>query len=257
MRNNPDLQRPGIPAPLVVIQDAFRLMAFEWFRIDSYFTRDLNFIEWILQGGRGDERASRLGSETYTYKTAIRKLFYHRRRLNRYRHLIREQLASCRSGGRPGWMPAPAASPTSDGAEVEAAESRRVRAQRVADELAGDFAHVEMLMAQSFDRLEQSLRHMASETTLREAERAGGQNRVLLVLALAGTFFLPISAVAAVFSMTGDWAPDQVHFPLFWAVCGSITAGLIVLLLVIVRWTSIRRWTRVMRRRGSGYESLV
>jgi len=250
MQQNPNLNRPGIPAPFVVLQDAYRLMAFEWSRMDSFVTRDLNFIEWILQGGNaqppGDDGDAHGPG---TYKMALRSLFYLRRRLNRYRHLVREQLASCRQGGRPSWKLT---------VRDEEAEEAQVLADRVAKELAGDFAHVEMLMAQSYDRLEQSIRTIASETTLREAERTNQQNRILLVLAVAGTFFLPVSAVAAVFSMTGDWAPEQANFPMFWAVCISITIVLILMLVVIIRWNSIKRSVKAMRQRGrGGYVSMV
>jgi len=250
MGANPSLNRPGIPAPLVALQDVYRLLAFEYSHIDSFFTRDLNYIEWLLQGGRGGNAADDTTDHApETYKKALRSLFFIRRRLSRFLQFLCEPLASCRASGRPSWRPAAHGGP---------AGTTRTIADRVAEELAADLAHVEALLGQSFNRLEQCIRHIVGETTLREAERTGQQNRLLLVLAVAGTFFLPVSAVAAVFSMTGDWAPAQANFPLFWAVCISITAVLIVMLVAIVRWSAITRFIRAVRRRGQGgYEAIV
>ena len=125
-------------------------------------------------------------------------------------------------------------------------------------ELAGDLTYVEGLMAGSCKRADRNIRHMTSDAALGEAERVGRQNRLVLVLAVTGALFLPVSTVAAVFGMAGDWAPDGGHFPLFWAVCGSITVVLMLLLVVMVWWNAIAEWVgRVRRKERKGYEAMV
>jgi len=193
--------------------------------LGTYITRDLTTIEWILQRGYGNH-----DHDPETYKSALQSLHFIRRRLNRFRELVREQVETCKTKGRPRWN----TRKNADAAERDLVE-------RVAGEMAGDFSLIESLMSQRLSRLEQSIQHIASGATIKEAERTNQQNRILLVLAIVGTFFLPISGIAAIFSMTGDWAPDQKNFGLFWVLCIFISIFLCVILVIVSQWDRARR----------------
>jgi len=206
--------------------------------------QDLNNIAFMLHGGRGVTSGAHDADaqEPSTYRTTLRRLFFHRHRLNRYQHLIHEQLATCRNGGWQSWWPS-----TQAGTE---AEEEQVLAEKAAAELVVDFHAVEQQMASIFDQLKHSIQLITGETTLREADRGNRQNRILLVLAIVSAVLLPVSVVATVFNMTGDWAPQQPGFPLFWAVCSIITVVLILMLVVITYWRSIRQRSRALRGTG-------
>ena len=235
IESNPNLAGGGVPLPFIVLQDVYRLIGFEWLQLNTYFTRDLHAIGWLLQRGDGNHDH---GLETY--KSALQSLYFIRRRLRVFRSLVREQRASCKAKGRPSWN----ARGTTD-------NKQRDLAKRIANELCGDFAHIERLMTENFNSLEQNIRHIAAEVTIKEAERTNDQNRILMVVAIVGTLFLPIGAVAAVVNLDGDWAPQQSKFGLFWALCVFISTVLVGFLLAVKYWESIsglfRRWRRRSR----------
>ncbi|GJN85782.1 hypothetical protein PLIIFM63780_009356 [Purpureocillium lilacinum] len=247
MRRNAKLQSLDIPSPLVLAQDLYRLVGFEWTLLISYYTRDLNSIEWALQNGRGDHEYN-----TEDLKAAMQTLFLSRRRIPWYRSLLREQLSSCQPQGRLFWS-------TATSISLEAAESTSTASEEIAD----DFRQLEYLMSQMHDRLDASMAHIMGQTTILEAQRTHeqnqmtlqqneitfAQNKTLLVLALVGTFFLPISATAAVFSMAGSWAPGESSFPLFWAISIPLSLILVTCFMLFQYWGALNR--RV-RGRGGG-----
>jgi hypothetical protein len=253
-----NLKRLGIPAPFVVLQDLYRVMCFEWIRMNSYITRDLNFIEWILQCGTGHDTghdADRGHHKPKVYKRALRTLFHIRRRLNRYLPLIQEQLASCYEGWKPNWKLN--LGKLSSTASQEPAYSQRTKAveqQHVVDqvdaELVGDFNHGEALIRRNFYRLDQSIQHIAGEAAMRETEQTNQQGYILLVLAIAGFVFVLVGTIAAVLNMAGVWAPDKPNFDLFWAVCISISVVLMLMFFVVIYGRRIVRWCRRVRQRG-------
>ncbi|KAL3957458.1 hypothetical protein ACCO45_008036 [Purpureocillium lilacinum] len=234
MRRNAKLQSLDIPSPLVLAQDLYRLVGFEWTLLISYYTRDLNSIEWALQNGRGDHEYN-----TEDLKAAMQTLFLSRRRIPWYRSLLREQLSSCQPQGRLFWS-------TATSISLEAAESTSTASEEIAD----DFRQLEYLMSQMHDRLDASMAHIMGQTTILEAQRTHeqnqmtlqqneitfAQNKTLLVLALVGTFFLPISATAAVFSMAGSWAPGESSFPLFWAISIPLSLILVTCFMLFQYW---------------------
>lgn len=228
MKNNTNLQASGIPSPMAVVQNLYRIVNFEWNLLITYYTRDLNSIEWALQHGDGNNK-----STSEMLRDAMRNLFLNRRRIPWYRTLLREQLASCQSKGRRFWSLADKSTPEEDA---------------MADELADDLRQLEYLMAQIHERLDASMTHIVGETNVLEAQRthelnqitvqqnriAFAQNKILLALALVGTFFLPINAIAAVFSMGGQWAAGEAMFPVFWAISIPLACGLVSALLVFM-----------------------
>ncbi|KAJ6438395.1 translation initiation factor eIF-2B subunit delta [Purpureocillium lavendulum] len=251
MLHNGNLQGNGIPPPLVAAQDLYRVVGFEWSLLLSYLTRDLNSIEWALQNGRGDYENS-----TDDLKAHMQTLFLSRRRMPWYRGLLRDQSISCQPKGRVFW------STTGNVSPGESSESTSIASGEIVD----DFRQLEYLMSQIHDRLDASMAHITSQTTLLEAQRAHeqngmtlqqneftfAQNKTLLVLALVGTFFLPISATAAVFSMAGSWAPGESSFPLFWAISIPLSLVLVTCFMMFQYWGTIRRRRRVRGFGGNG-----
>ena len=89
-------------------------------------------------------------------------------------------------------------------------------------DLTGDYDEILTLMIRDFERVQQSINYIASlasiqqsKSGVKEAERSTEQNRVVLVLAVVATFFLPISTAATVLNISGDWAPNGSKFGLF------------------------------------------
>ncbi|UNI18772.1 hypothetical protein JDV02_005024 [Purpureocillium takamizusanense] len=247
MRRNAKLQAGDIPTPLILAQNLYRVVGFEWTLLISYYTRDLNSIEWALQNGRGDHETS-----TDDLKAAMQTLFLSRRRIPWYRGLLREQLSSCQPRGRRFWSTA-----------GDFIRSKAESTGTTSEEIADDFRQLEYLMSQMHDRLDASMAHITGQTTILEAQRAHeqnqmtlrqneitfAQNKTLLVLALVGTFFLPISATAAVFSMAGSWAPGESSFPLFWAISIPMSLILVTCFMLFQYWEFVNRRRRSQGRR--------
>ncbi|VUC25717.1 unnamed protein product [Clonostachys rosea] len=231
-QNNANLQNPGIPAPFTVTQDLRNIIGYDWLRIIGFVTRDLYSIHWALQGGdrMSDENNQEL------YRTALQHLFSIDRRITWYCELIQEQLDSCRSKGKPLW------NGKSLGLEqVQVADT-------VSQELVMDFENIKAQIAQTVERLDKSISHVNGQVNIKEVERANAQSKIVLALAVVGGFFLPISTIAAIFSMADDWAPGKAGFGRFWAICIPISALVMVILVMIIRWSTILRWIGRFRR---------
>lgn len=223
----------GVPVPLAVLQDLYGIVGYEGMRVNAYTTRDLNSIDWALEGGGNTDNQ-------VTYRSEMRKLLAMRRRLNWSRSQVEAVLASFRDKAKLGWDKMP------HGSEREA-----VVVEDIAGELTRDFKQIEATMATTSDRIEQSIHHIMGDATITEAERTNAQSNILLAIAAVGTFFMPISTAAAIFSMSGDWAVGEVGFRNFWAVCIPMSVFLTGLLVAIMRWRVIREWMSMsMRRRG-------
>jgi Mg2+ and Co2+ transporter CorA len=229
MKQNTRLQAATVPDPITVVQDLYRLVSFEWNHLISYYNRDLNSIEWALQHGDGNHKIT-----PESLRDSMRNLFLSRRRIPWYCVLIRDQLSSSQAQGRRFWN----LSGKNSGEQEET----------IAEELAGDFRQLEYLMTQIHERLDASMAHITGETNVLEAQRTHqlnqttiqqnkitfAQNKILLALALVGTFFLPINAIAAVFSMSGQWAAGEGMFPVFWGISIPTALGLVSALLVFM-----------------------
>lgn len=241
MKQNTNLQTTAIPSPLMVLQDMYRVISFEWTLLTSYYTRDLNSIEWALQHGRGDCEI-----HPKMLRDAMRNLLLSRRRIPWYRSLIRDQLVSCQPKGRCFWGLA-----SGDTTEAQPSETTA----SIAQDLVDDFQQLQLLMTQIYERMNMSMAYITGEASVLEAQRSHNlnqitfqqnritfaQSKVLLALALVGTFFLPINAIAAIFSMGGKWAPGESLFPVFWAICIPTSMGLVSALLVFMYCGANRR----------------
>ncbi|CAI6100639.1 unnamed protein product [Clonostachys chloroleuca] len=231
-QNNKNLRNPGIPAPFTVTQDLRSIIGYDWLRIVGFVTRDLYSIHWALQGGdrMSDENNQEL------YRTALQHLFSIDRRLAWYCGLIQEQLDSCRSKGKLLW----------NGKSL-GLEQVRV-ADVVSEELVMDFEDIKAQITQTNERLDKSISYVNGQVNVKEVERANAQSKIVLALAVVGGFFLPISTIAAIFSMADDWAPGKDGFGQFWAICIPISALVMVILVMIIRWSTILRWMGRLRR---------
>ncbi|OAA63957.1 hypothetical protein ISF_04666 [Cordyceps fumosorosea ARSEF 2679] len=145
----------------------------------------------------------------------MRDLFFARRRMSHYCALIRQSAASAGLRGRPVWC-----------TPHNSTEAQAVATRQVAADLQTDLAALEHRMTQAHARLQATMAHLTAETT----------NKILLVLAVIGTVFLPVSSLAAVFSMGGSWAASERNFAWFWAICGPVEVVLLGLLLGVSYW---------------------
>lgn len=215
MKQNVHLNQPAVPAPLVLVEDLYRIVAHEWAHLAAYFTRDLNAIEWALQRGSGTHE-----SDVDHLRRAMRDLFFSRRRMSHYCALIRRHAESAAIRGRPVWC-----------TPGNSTDAQRRATERAAVDLQGDLAALDHTMTQIHLRLQSTMSHITAETTVMEAERTRVQNKILLVLAIIGTTFLPVSSIASIFSMGGSWAVGGRDFGYFWAICGPVEVVLLGLLL--------------------------
>lgn len=220
MRQNATLNSSGIPTPLVVVEDLYRLVAHEWAHLATYFTRDLNAIEWALQRGSGAH-----DNEVEHLRQAMRDMFFSRRRMSYYCSLIKYHVDSALIQGRPVWC-----------TPHNATDAQRSASRQAAANLHKDLCSLQDTMSQLHSRLQSTMSHVTAETTVMEAERTRVQNKILLVLAVIGTIFLPVSSIASIFSMGGTWAVGEQHFGFFWAICGPIEVVLLGLLLGVSYW---------------------
>lgn len=220
----------GVPPPFIVLEGLYRILAAEWVITNTYVYRDINAIEWKLQDGR------QYGLQTAEqFEETLRTLFFMRRRVNRYQRLVREQQEAISAHGPESWN-------RGYGPDSSFAPALT----QVSSMLVDDYSAVLTGMAQNYHRVEQNLGHISSlssaflnKVSVREAERGVEQNRMVLLLAVVATFFLPISTTSTVLNMSGDWAPWGSDFGLFWAITLPLSALLMALLLAMRFWPSI------------------
>jgi hypothetical protein len=216
---------PGIPVPFELLQDFFRLLVSEWNNTATYFGRDLNTIEWALEGRHGSNNPT----TPEKFEEVLKKLFVIRRRLNRCRDIVESQRSACGGFCKATW----ARKCPSDAYPSPAAV-------KIATELQVDYTQTVDIIAQNVDRMDQSIRLLTSlmatlhgQLTVEENKRSGSQNKILTVLTFVATFFLPINAISAILNMQGDWAPLQPKFGMFWGISIPVSVSLVLLLLVM------------------------
>ncbi|KAK0743619.1 hypothetical protein B0T18DRAFT_415547 [Schizothecium vesticola] len=218
---------PNPPPPFALLEGINRILVAEWMVIHTYCIRDINTIEWRLQGGHGDGFKS-----TKQFEDVLGILFRMRRRLNRYCGLVGEQRAICAARGSnlsTPWIGHNTVLPKS----VDDAWN----------DLVADYDQVLGLLQEDFERVQQDINYIASLLTIqqtgvgvREAERTTEQNRMVLVLAIVATFLLPIGTAATVLGMEGDWAPSGSNFGLFWAISVPVSLVFMVGMLAFMFW---------------------
>src|SRR5215469_7805458 len=116
-RHNGLLDQKGIPHPLLILQDFYRLVASEWVAVHTYLERDLGTIEWRLE----NEKNAKLE----VLESFLEHLFTFRRRIFKYGRLLDEQLQSIVTDHPITW----------DGGQTSIEHTKQM--------LAADFAHVQ------------------------------------------------------------------------------------------------------------------
>jgi Mg2+ and Co2+ transporter CorA len=215
----------------------FRIIASEWITTTTYFTRDLNSIEWSLEGRKGNEL-----SDPNDVETRLERQFMIRRRISRQKMLVQDQINLCSSNSRPSWTASQLASNPTSTAIVE----------KTAADLQADFNQALTMIDQNIDRVEHSILLLSSlmsilhgKLSINEIERGVAQNKYLMVLTFIATFFLPINAVSAILNMTGTFGPMQPNFGTFWTIALPISLFLVGVLVVLYFWKGISKyWSR-------------
>lgn len=235
---------PDPPCPFSLLEGIHRILVSEWMVVHTYCIRDINTIEWRLQGGHGDGFES-----TKEFEDVLGTLFRMRRRLTRYCNLVGELLAICKARGSvlstPWWT-------THDTVVPKSVDD-------VWNDLAEDYKQVLDLLQQDFERVQQDINYIASLLTIQQAGVGVREARMVLVLAIVATFLLPIGTAATVLGMEGDWAPSGSNFGLFWAICVPVSAVFMGGMLAFMFWGEHQRGkvTPVLREeRKSGTESV-
>ncbi|KAK3313222.1 hypothetical protein B0H66DRAFT_388452 [Apodospora peruviana] len=208
------------PSPLFFLQGVYRIMAAEWMVIHTYCLRDINTIEWRMQAGRKDAITTVEEAETVNLA-----LFWMRQRLNRYRSLAREHMELYSSRAQTSWNPGSG------------------QLDQLSEELMANYQQVVALLDDDFNRVQQiisygvSLAHIQqSKLGVKEAEQSTEQNRMVLVLTIMATVLLPISTIATVLSMDGEWAPGGAKFGLFWGVSLAVSSAVVVCMATFMFW---------------------
>jgi len=241
-----------VPTQYKVLGAMYRVMAAEWMVTNTYSTRELNNVDWRLQDGRGN------GLKTAKeFEENLITLFSLRRRVSRYLALISLQRSSCESQGMNLWkQEAPGAS----------GEEPTTKAVQLDDPLL-DFQQIEKMTSQSLERINNNIQHITSlefgfqgRLALDEAKNTAEQNRMVLLLAVVATFFLPISTMSTVLGMNGEWSPGNPKFGVFWAITISISVILMSGLLLLrsnLSFSTIAARLDIQKKRDRDPEILV
>jgi hypothetical protein len=85
---------------------------------------------------------------------------------------------------------------------------------------------------------------------LRESQASNAQAKSVRWLTILGTFFVPLSVVAGIMSMGGDFLPGEPRFWVYFAVVGPVLLAIGGFLGIIAGWQrGLRAWRRITRRR--------
>jgi Mg2+ and Co2+ transporter CorA len=210
------VQVAGIPHPLVILQDLYRIIASEWIAVTTYIERDLNTIEWRLEA---DENVT-----LETYESFLGKLFILRRRIGKYKSLVDEQLELCRNQMPEGW----GNSTTTTEASIA---------------IQNDLEQVQQLIG----RNAQSVDLITTMMSVREGETAINQNERLGFLTVVATVVLPFNAVAAVLAIQTEYGPGQMKFWFFWVA--AVAACLFIWLVFVLYRLTVYTRTQIRSRR--------
>ena len=85
---------------------------------------------------------------------------------------------------------------------------------------------------------------------LREAQASNLQAKSVRWLTVLGTFFVPLSIVAGIMSMGGEFLPGERQFWVYFAVVGPVLFVIGVVLAVIMGWDSGTRLLQKTKKVG-------
>ena len=226
-QHNGLLDQKGVPHPLLILQDFYRLMASEWVTVHTYLERDLSTIEWRLE----NEKNAKLE----VLESFLEHLFIFRRRIVKYGRLLDEQLQSIVTGHPISW--------NNGHASIEYTKQM----------LAADFAHVQRLFNANTTRINQIFSIIMPLISIRDGKASIVQNRRLGFLTALATVLLPFNAVAATLAIPSPYGPGKEGFWVFWAASGVVCTVVLVSFLVygVVFDSGARNETRKATRRQS------
>jgi hypothetical protein len=98
------------------------------------------------------------------------------------------------------------------------------------------------------DMFQQLTNSYTQVVALREAQASNAQAKSVRWLTVLGTFFVPLSVVAGIMSMGGEFLPGEKRFWVYFAVVGPVLVGIGGVLGVIMGWERAVGW--VKGRRG-------
>lgn len=217
---SPTVQVAGIPHPLVILQDLYRIIISEWIAVNTYFERDLNTIEWRLEA---DENVT-----LETFESFLGKLFILRRRIGKYKSLVDEQLELCRNQMPQAW----GNSTTTTEASIA---------------IQNDLEQVQQLISRNVNRISQSVDLITTIMSVREGKTSIDQNETLGFLTVVATVVLPFNAVAAILAIQTEYGPGQMKFWIFWVA--AVAACLFIWLVFVLYRLAIYIRTQIRSRR--------
>ena len=205
-RHNGLLDQEGIPPPLLLLQDLYRLVASEWVAVHTYLERDLSTIEWRLENEKNTKLA--------VLESFLEHLFIFRRRISKYGRLLDEQLQSILMDHPVTW------------------DGEQSSVEHIKQMLAADFTHVQRLFNANAMRINQIFGIIMPLISIRDGKASIAQNRSLGFLTALATVLLPFNAVAAILAIPSPYGPGREGFWVFWAASGVVCIVVLVSFLV-------------------------
>jgi hypothetical protein len=206
LRNSGFLDQEGVPAPLQISRDLYRLVASEWVVVHTYIERDLNSIGWRLE----HEKDARLE----VLESFLDHLFIFLRRISIYEKLIDELVQSILTSHPVAWL--------TEQPSIE--NTKKI--------LAADFSHVQTLFKADSIRINQIFGIIMPLITIRDGKASIAQNRSLGYLTSLATILLPFNAVAAILAIPVPYGPKGEDFWVFWVAAGVVCALVLTTFLV-------------------------
>jgi Mg2+ and Co2+ transporter CorA len=209
-RHNGLLNQKGIPHPLQLLLDLYRLVASEWVVVHTYLERDLSTIEWRLE----NEKNVRLE----VLESFLAQLFIFRRRIFKYGRLLHKQLQTILTDHPVSW----------DDTSGQSSSST----EQIKQLLTADFKHVQQLSNTNASRINQIVAIIIPLISIRDGKAAMAQNRNLGFLTTLATVLLPFNAIAAILAVPRPYGPGGEGFWVFWVA--SIVVCVVVLVSFLV-----------------------
>ncbi|KAF2007283.1 hypothetical protein P154DRAFT_569168 [Amniculicola lignicola CBS 123094] len=217
LAQNADLRHER-PHPICALQDLYRIVASEWIAVNTYLERDLNAIEWRLEGKT---------PSVATLDFFLSQLFIMRRRTRKYETLVDDHLQTN--------LPSSWLSPGSNQQTSSTAISTKVLRS-----IESDLAQVQVLIHRNNDRITQTVSLITSLMAVIEGKRARTLNQRLAFLTVLATIALPFNVLAAILGIQTVYGPGQKEFWVFGAVAGAITGVVLICYAVFLVLPNIR-----------------
>jgi len=214
LRYNTNVQVKGVPSPMILLQDLCRVIASEWFTVNTYIERDINTIDWRL------EQESALSPETF--ENFLQKLYTMRRRITKYQMLVTNLLESIRTHDR-------------NLAHIKQTNSHHQLNNEVLLDIEKDFAKVLEQMSNNASRISTSVSLITSLMSVQSSFYSLRLNERLGFLTGLATVILPLNIVAAILAIQGDYGPGGTKFWVFW-ISAVLACIAIFAVFIVYHW---------------------